>query len=206
MSALAATNNDTQRALLIEEEAIALEGDEKFNESLDKYEELLVLQKVALGDGHCSTMATMASIMRVIEAIKDSGSGVSGSDLGDSAGDCFHDNRFEDSLLLSEQSLAVNLKREGEEHEESIKARSNIGALLNRLERFEEALKMLQKAFELESRVLGSKHELTLLSMSSIGYSLNGLKRYEESLSMYEQVLEIQSRTMGENHSDSLAS
>jgi hypothetical protein len=80
MSALAAINDDKQRALL-EKEAVALEGNKKFTESLDKYEELLALQKVALGDGHAAMMETMNSILRVIEAIKDSGSGVSSKAL-----------------------------------------------------------------------------------------------------------------------------
>jgi len=199
------TNNNTTHLAMqqLKDDAVALEGRMQFEQSLEKFEELLVSQQQTLGDNHQETTETKMAIMRVIEAINNSGD--TSDDINKTSMSIFAEGRYEESLKVAEQAYEMARASKGEDHPSTLDAMVNLGATLNQLGRNEEGLSLLERALTKRTLVFGREHRVTMRTMCWIGTTLRSLKKYDQSLTVLEETLDLQTRVLGGEHSETLS-
>jgi tetratricopeptide (TPR) repeat protein len=186
----------------LKSEAITLEGSKKHDESLAKFEEVLVIQQRDLPSGHADTHETLISIDRVIEQLKYVS--VDNLDAFHSAQALYLKGRYADSYLLPEQTYNRLVVTCGENNESTMMMYHYMAKCLYDQGRYVDALSMLEKLSERQTMVLSDEHKDTLQTMGLLADSLIELKRLDEALAVLEEVVPKLARARGEDHKDTL--
>jgi tetratricopeptide (TPR) repeat protein len=157
----------------LKSEAIALEGNNKHEEALAKYEEVLAIQQRDLPPGHLDTHETLTSIDRCIDQLKYSS--IDNMAVEKSTHSSLGQSKGNDSYRLFEQTYQRLLVTKGEDHPETLTTRFNMANSLYSQKRYSDALSMFEPLLKKMSRVLSFDHPLTLKNTVCLAATLNGL-------------------------------
>jgi tetratricopeptide (TPR) repeat protein len=191
-------NLDSTNLEQLKAEAIALEGSNKHEEALVRYEEVLVIQQRDLPVGHLDTHETLMSIDRCIDQLKYAS--IDNMDVARSGLSL----EGKEAYALHEITYERQLVTHGADHPETLTTRHNMAMSLFEQKLYVEALSMFDQLLEKQTRVLPLDDPHTLMTMDSLADTLTNLERYDESLKMYEDVVPKLIRVMSEDHDDTL--
>jgi eukaryotic-like serine/threonine-protein kinase len=107
--------------------------------------------------------------------------------------------------LLSE---AIDLRRRvlGPEHRDTLRAKEEMGLLLNQQGRHSEAEKMDRESLDVARRVLGVDDRETLALQSNLAWTIHSAGRFAESEQLARATFDTQRRVLGERDPDTLLS
>jgi len=123
-------------------------------------------------------------------------------ELGNLAITYYRLGKIEGALRMRRDVYSGNLKFNGEQHEETLRAANNYAVSLNGLERFEEAKSLLRRTMPVARRVLGTSDELTLMMKWNHAEALYrnpaaALDDLREAVTTHEDAGRIARRVMG---------
>jgi tetratricopeptide (TPR) repeat protein len=113
---------------------------------------------------------------------------------------------YADAELQVRAAEAIRARVLGEEHQDTLCARSILAGVLISRFRHEEAETLARQTAETQRRVLGAEHPDTLTTMNRLGVALSNRNKLAEAEQIHRQTLETQRRVLGEEHIDTLRS
>jgi hypothetical protein len=111
----------------------------------------------------------------------------------------WHDEgvRLEEARALQESVLEGREEWLGLDHPNTIRSRSNLGAILTALNQPKEACQLLEGALKASKQVQGADHPSTLEAMQNLAAALFGLEEYLEVVTLQEDLVNIWRRKEG---------
>ena len=110
------------------------------------------------------------------------------------------------AVALYERVLKLDSGILGENHPETIAARTQLAELYERTSREEQAAELYQRALELCRESVGSHHPETAASLNQLAYAHRLLGDYAMALPLYKEALAIRRDVLGENHESTATS
>jgi eukaryotic-like serine/threonine-protein kinase len=110
--------------------------------------------------------------------------------------------RFEEAVAVLGQALRKRIALHGEDHPQSIRARSSLGASLIWLRHYEAAEHELRATVDLARASLGPDHHLTLAAQAELALALQEGGDPAAALPLLEDALERRRRAFGEHDKD----
>lgn len=111
-------------------------------------------------------------------------------------------------LAAAEKQLrrTYELRRsaDGENHQRTIDALSNLAGVLQDAGRYAEAQPLQEKMLTVCRATLGPEHPHTLTTMNNLAYALDGLGEFARAEGLYREVVEIDRRVLGPTHTETL--
>jgi eukaryotic-like serine/threonine-protein kinase len=115
-----------------------------------------------------------------------------------------YQGKFADSEKAFRAVYDIDLKQNGPDHPETLRALTNMGSILLEEGKYTDAETTFKQVIEGDQRVLGPDHPTTLLVTGNLGLAyLNG-KRYPEAEALYRQLLERETRVVGAENRQTL--
>ncbi|MFT5733519.1 MAG: tetratricopeptide (TPR) repeat protein [Planctomycetota bacterium] len=113
---------------------------------------------------------------------------------------------IQEAMGSFEKVLAWRLNELGEDHPQTLIARSNLATALSMQGKHAEVLELDRAILETQKRVLGGDHPATLHTMFGIGAGLTILGRHEEAESYLREAVEGNLKVLGGGHIETLSS
>ncbi|HEX5758348.1 MAG TPA: tetratricopeptide repeat protein [Thermoanaerobaculia bacterium] len=105
---------------------------------------------------------------------------------------------------LLEQVVAFRRRALGEEHRETLQAKSDLANVYSAAARYQEAEKLYREVLAGRRRVLGEEHADTIKSMGNLANVSRHRGRLKEAEGLNAQVVELFRRVQGDRHPDTL--
>ncbi|XP_071041583.1 alpha-latrotoxin-Lt1a-like [Parasteatoda tepidariorum] len=167
-----------------ENSAIILYKQEKYQESLDIFQEMLRRKIEIFGLGNIRTQKTRFYIGSILHRL----------DRNEEAIEILEDVYLQQSILL------------GLDHFETLITLCSMPEVLNELKRYDDALNQNSIMLKKFQEMFGSENPLTIHALQSRADILTNLGKYGEALSCCKCVYEYKKRELGPSHPDSLMS
>jgi tetratricopeptide (TPR) repeat protein len=105
---------------------------------------------------------------------------------------------------MHQRTLALRETVQGEEHEDTLISRNELGVALADQGKYVEAGEMHRKTLLLREKVLGKEHPNTLVSRSNLGLALDDQGKYAEAEAMHRKTLLLREKVLGKEHPETL--
>lgn len=118
----------------------------------------------------------------------------------------YQQGKYQESLLLLQQSLAIREKTLGPEHNSTATILNNLAVLYENLGQYDLALPLQQRALAIREKVLGPDHIDTATSLNNLATLYETLGQYDNSLPLKLRSLKIIEKSLGSDHPRTAAS
>ena len=167
-----------RRSLALNEHALTLSAQGRFEEAEPLYREALEITCETLGERHPENATRLNNLASLL---KDTG-------------------RFEEAEPLYREALEITCETLGERHPENATRLNNLASLLKDTGRFEEAEPLYREALEIRRETLGTRHPDYAQSLNNLALLLRATDRSEEAEPLYREALEIVEAALGPDH------
>jgi nucleoside phosphorylase/tetratricopeptide (TPR) repeat protein len=169
---------------LVERIADCLASDGKYQEAEVLYKELMEIYQERNGDGHSSTLTSMANLASTYR----------------------QQGRWNEAEKLEVQVMETSKTVLGAEHPDTLTSMANLALTYQNQGRWNEAEKLEAQVMETRKTVLGSEHPDTLTSMANLASTYSGQGRWSEAKKLEVQVMETRKTVLGAEHPSTLTS
>jgi tetratricopeptide (TPR) repeat protein len=107
---------------------------------------------------------------------------------------------------MHQRTLALRETVHGEEHEDTLTSRNELGVALTDQGKYIEAEAMHRETLLLREKVSGKEHPNTLISRNNLGLVLSSQGKYAEAEEIYQETLLLREKVLGKGHEDTLIS
>ncbi|MCX6848355.1 MAG: tetratricopeptide repeat protein [Verrucomicrobia bacterium] len=156
----------------------------KDKEAQALYEELIPMQKTALGPDHLAVLQSRRTLAVIIY--------------------------LKGNYALAEQegrALIADCQRVlGTEHNVTLGCRNNLAVVLFSEAKHAEAVQEYSAVLEIQKHTLGTEHPDTLVTRNNLANALDAQGRHSEAEQEHRAVLKVRERVLGVEHPDTLAS
>jgi len=104
------------------------------------------------------------------------------------------------------QAEKINMKRQGEDHPETLLARSKRSKSISLQERYVEAEELFRLTYEKQKKILGMEHPDTMYTLNGLAVSLWRQDEYKEAEKYHREALEIELRVFGDDDPSTIRS
>jgi serine/threonine-protein kinase len=221
-SAVECADDDRTRADSLNDLAIVLQEQGKYEEARVRHDRALELRKKVLGPEHYFVVSSLNNLGTVLGALgKYEEARVAYSNalelreklLGrehplvalsySNLGTAYLElGRYKEAHALFEHALDVREKTLGREHPDLASSLNNVGIALHKMGQYEKARNLHARALAIREKALGPAHPDVANSLNSLGGALQGMGRYEEARARQERALAIREKVLGPEHPD----
>lgn len=113
---------------------------------------------------------------------------------------------YQKAVPVSERARDLRLGELGADHEETLKAQSNLASTYEDAGKMAKALALYQETLEHQKALLGTDHPETLTSMNNLALTYLSEGHPETALPLLEKTLELRTLKLGPKHQDTLTS
>ena len=171
-----------RRATELEQQALALEQQNRFQEAEPLYAEIARLRREALGPRHPDAIIALSNYAYILQVL----------------------GRFGEAEPLYAQLVTLSSEVLGERDQNTLIFMANHGRSLMTLGRVDEAEPVLARALQLFREELGNRHPGTLTALNFYASALEALGRVREAEPLYAEVLQLRRKTLGNRHPDTI--
>ncbi|WP_053111350.1 CHAT domain-containing protein [Nitrosospira briensis] len=171
-------------ATQLNQQALALYQQSKYEEALPLYQRILALQEETIGLEHAETARTLNSLAKLYQAI----------------------DQYDRALPLYQRSLTIREKILGSEHPDTATSLNGLASLYATIDQYDKALPLYQRALAIREKVLGPEHSDTAQSLNNLGVLFRTIDQYDKALPLYQRALAIREKVLGPEHSDTAQS
>ena len=111
---------------------------------------------------------------------------------------------YPDAQPHAERAVELRTKVQGQEHQDTLTAMSDLAELYVDQGKLPAALALHTKVLESRRRILGPEHPATLMSMEGVAVVYEKQGQWSQAEAIQSQALEISRRVLGEEHADTL--
>ncbi|MFI9530756.1 tetratricopeptide repeat protein [Micromonospora rosaria] len=122
------------------------------------------------------------------------------------AGASWSAGRYQEAIVLGEQTLAARRRILGPDHPDTLSNASNVAIGYREVGRLSEAIALSERTLRVRRRVCGPAHPDTLQSQNNLAGCYRAAGRHDEALALYESTLAGREATLGAEHPDTLQS
>jgi tetratricopeptide (TPR) repeat protein/predicted Ser/Thr protein kinase len=111
---------------------------------------------------------------------------------------------YPDAQPHLERAVELHTKVQGQEHQDTLTAMSDLADLYLDQGKFAAALALHTRVLQSRRRILGPEHPATLMSLGRVATVYEKQGQWSQAETIQSQVLEISRRVLGEEHSDTV--
>jgi tetratricopeptide (TPR) repeat protein len=147
--------------------AVLLEAQGKYNEAEPVYRQSLVIMRMVLGEEHPDVTTSLNNLAALLNA----------------------QGKYDESIPLLRQSLGIMRKVLGEEHPAVATALNNLAELLRAQGKDDEAEPLYRQSLEILRKILGEEHPNVARSLNNLAGLLKTQGKYDKAEHLYRQSL-----------------
>ncbi len=145
-------------------------------------ERALSLRRLALGEGHRDTLASMDALGRLY----------------------YFEGKLEQAKSLLDQILKLQNRTLGDDNPETLKSRNSLAVVLMEQGKHAEAEKLYSEVLAAQRRAGGEENPATLSTMFNLATVCVRQRKYAAAEPLFGKVLEVRRRELGEEHPNTL--
>jgi len=183
---------------------------DRWNDAIDRAQELLALRTRAQGPKHFETvdaewrLKTLRRVAPMPE--KDRVAYQSADTMSEQATTLKDQGKYAQAQPLLEKALEIRRRLLTDDHPDTAKSYNNVAYILNAQGKYGQAQPLYEKALEIRRRLLTDDHPLTARTYDNLALNLNDRGKYAQAQPLNEKALEISRRLFDDDHTDTATS
>jgi CHAT domain-containing protein/tetratricopeptide (TPR) repeat protein len=162
----------------LNQQAIELYQQGKYNEAISLAEKALAIRKKVLEENHLDVATSLNNLAQ----------------LYDSQG------RYSEAEPLYKEALAIRKKQLGDNHPDTAQSLNNLAILYKKQGRYSEAEPLYKQALAIYKTQVGDNHPSTATSLNNLAELYRVQGRYREAEPLFKEALAISKKQLGDNH------
>ena len=183
-SAIAYSATTEHDANQLNEQAVVLYQQGRYQEAISLTQESLKIREKILGPDHTKVAVSLSNLAMMYSAL----------------------DKYDEALSMQQRAQAIFEKTLGPNHVDTTNSLRNLGKLYQQLGLYDQALLMLQRALMIREKELGLNHFSVAHSLSSLGSIYQELGHYDQALLVNQRALKIREKVLGPDHPDTAES
>jgi CHAT domain-containing protein/Flp pilus assembly protein TadD len=210
----------------LNQQAIELYQQGKYNEAISLAEKALAIRKKVLEENHLDVATSLNNLAQLYdsqgryseaEPLYKEALAIRKKQLGDNHPDTAQSlnnlailykkqGRYSEAEPLYKQALAIYKTQVGDNHPSTATSLNNLAELYRVQGRYREAEPLFKEALAISKKQLGDNHPSTATSLNNLATLYESQGRYSEAEPLYKQALAIRKKQLGDNHPDTATS
>jgi tetratricopeptide (TPR) repeat protein len=171
-------NESHEYAVDLNNLALAYKAQGRYEEAIEKLEEVLRIDEKTIGKEHSGYAITLNNLASVY---KDQG-------------------KYNEAIEKFEEALRIDEKTIGKEHPDYAGDLSNLALVYDLQGKYDESIKLHQKALAIREKTQAKEHPNIALSKWCIATVYRHQGKFIDALALYEEALQIYVKVLGEDH------
>lgn len=121
-------------------------------------------------------------------------------DLDTQASGLYHHGKYQEAIVLLQQSLAIREKVRGPDHVDTATLLNNLAVVYGNIGQYDKAIPMSQRALAIREKVLGPDHVDTATSLNNLATLYVTIGQYDNSLPLQLRSLRAIEKSLGPDH------